>query len=88
MSCGAAAALAVRADSSQWPLTTTMARGGAGRVAGRPSRKRFVAFQVSVGPHVQSIKKQGPPPWGRKMAGWRSLLAVMSKFSGHPAKAV
>jgi hypothetical protein len=25
------------------------------------------------------MKKQGPPPWGKKMAGWRGLLAVMGR---------
>jgi len=28
---------------------------------------------VSAGPHVQSMKKHGPPPWGMKIAGWRAL---------------
>ena len=36
--------------------------GGAGSVAARPSRKRCVGCQVSAGPQVQSMKKQGPPP--------------------------
>jgi hypothetical protein len=71
MSLGAAAALAVKAGSSQCPLMTSKALGGSGRVAASPSRKRWVAFQVLAGPQVQSMKKHGPPPWGRKMAGWR-----------------
>jgi hypothetical protein len=29
--------------------------------------------QVSAGPIVQSMKKQGPPPWGMKKVGWRTL---------------
>ena len=64
----------MKAGSSQWPLTTTIALGGAGSVPARPSRNRWVAFQVSAGPQVQSMKKQGPPPWGRKRAGWRDVF--------------
>jgi hypothetical protein len=62
MSFGSGAALAVKAGSSQWPLITSSALGGSGSVAAMPSRKCCVLCQVSAGPQVQSMKKQGPPP--------------------------
>src|SRR5215469_6091741 len=78
MSFGAAAAPEVSAASSQCPLITSRALGTAGSEEAMDSRKCWVGFHVSAGPQVQSMKKQGPPPWGRKMAGWRLVLAVIA----------
>jgi hypothetical protein len=34
------------------------------------------------------MKKHGPPPWGRKIAGWRCVDVVMSMSSRHPGPSV
>jgi hypothetical protein len=73
----------VKAGSSQWLLTITIAAGGAGKVAASPSRSRCVACQVSAGPQDHSMKKQGPPPCGRKIAGWRCGFADIVWLSVH-----
>ena len=46
-----------------------MARGFSGRVAAMPLRKPAMPSQVSAG--FQSMKKQGPAPWGMKKVGMR-----------------
>src|SRR5579863_3555457 len=71
MSDGCSAVATVGTGSSQCPLTTTIARGRSGRLAGMLSRKARVLSHVPGGPMVHCIKKHGPPPWGRKMDGWR-----------------
>jgi hypothetical protein len=32
------------------------------------------------------MKKQGPPPWGRKMAGWRLVLVGIGLSSIEPGR--
>jgi hypothetical protein len=44
-----------------------MALGWRGKVAARFLKKSAMRFQASGG--FQSIKKQGPPPWGMNQVG-------------------
>jgi hypothetical protein len=71
MSDGRAMLAAVNAGSSQCPETTTMAAGFEGSVPDTWRSQSAVVFQVSAGSPVrlQSMKKQGPPPWGMKKVG-------------------
>ncbi len=51
--------------ASQWPDTTSSAEGVAGSEPGRLRSQSAMRSQVSRGPMVHSMKKHGPPPWGR-----------------------
>ena len=46
------------------------------------SKKARVFSQVSGGPMVHCMKKQGPPPWGMKRDGWRAgWTEVLTRLS-------
>jgi hypothetical protein len=74
---GIAAELTAKLSVRQCAETATMALGRSGSKRGKSSRKTRSRTQVSRG--VQSMKKQGPPPCGRKNVGIldRDALAVM-----------
>ena len=36
---------------------------------------------------VHFIKKQGPPPWGRKIAGWRTGRSILQLFHNPNSRA-
>src|SRR5579862_9057890 len=59
----------VKTGSSQWPEITRIAFGRSGRPATRPFSQAAVLSQVSAGPRVHSMKKQGPAPCGMKRVG-------------------
>src|SRR5260370_23731093 len=74
---GLAAELTAKLSVRQCAETATMALGRGGREGGKPSRKTCSRIHVSRG--FQSMKKQGPPPCGRKNVGIldRNALVVM-----------
>src|SRR5260370_42508254 len=74
---GLAAELTAKLSVRQCAETATMALGRSGSERGKSSRKACSRIQVWRG--FQSMKKQGPPPCGRKNVGIldRDALVVM-----------
>src|SRR5689334_59467 len=84
MSGGLALAVTAKAGVSQWPEITSIAFGDAGREAGIEASQLAIFVQVSGG--FQSIKKQGPPPCGKKIVGSFILLcpAILESVRSGP----
>src|SRR4051795_2951107 len=59
----------VKTGSSQCPETTRIAFGRSGRPLTTPFSQAAVLSQVSAGPRVHSMKKQGPAPCGMNRVG-------------------